>query len=113
AVLALMGEASASTPQLQKAFEIVTGLRAQQSETTTQESLWLLLAARTLEAQNKDLAFEVNGAAVNGAFQTVLSGSDLSAASIPVINVGAMLPNPTSQKFETAISQEQFAKDGL
>ncbi len=113
AVLALMGEGGASTAQLQKAFEIVTGLRAQQSETTTQESLWLLLAARTLDAQNKDLAFEVNGAAVKGAFQTVLSGSDLSAASIPVINVSAILPNATSQKFETAMSQEQFAKEGL
>ena len=113
AVLALMGEGGASTPQLQKAFEIVTTLRAQQKETTTQESLWLLLAARTLDAQNKDLTLDVNGAAVKGAFQTVLSGSDLSASSIPVINVSAILPNTASQKFETAMSQEQFAKDGL
>jgi uncharacterized protein YfaS (alpha-2-macroglobulin family) len=113
AVLALMGEGGASTAQLQKAFEIVTTLRAQQNETTTQESLWLLLAARTLDAQNKDLTLEVNGAAVNGAFQTVLSGSDLNAASIPLINVSAILPNAASQKFETAMSQEQFAKDGL
>ena len=113
AVLALMGEGGASTPQLQKAFEIVTTLRAQQKETTTQESLWLLLAARTLDAQNKDLTLDVNGAAVKGAFQTVLSGSDLSASSIPVINVSAILPNTASEKFETAMSQEQFAKDGL
>ncbi len=113
AVLALMGEGGASTPQLQKAFEIVTALRAQQRETTTQESLWLLLAARTLEAQNKDLTLEVNSTAVNGAFQTVLSGGDLNAASIPVVNVSALLPNATSQKFETAMSQEQFVEDGL
>ncbi len=38
AVLALMGESGVSTPQLQKAFNIVTKLRAQQKETTTQES---------------------------------------------------------------------------
>ncbi len=57
-----MGEGGATTAQLQKAFEIVTTLRAQQNETTTQESLWLLLAARTLDAQNKDLTLEVNGA---------------------------------------------------
>ncbi len=43
----------------------------------------------------------------------MLSGSDLNAASIPVINVSAILPNAASQKFETAMSQEQFAKDGL
>ena len=55
----------------------------------------------------------MNGAAVKGAFQTVLSGSDLNASSIPVINVSAILPNTASQKFETAMSQEQFAKDGL
>ena len=113
AVLALMGEGGASTAQLQKAFEIVTALRAQHRDTTTQESLWLLLAARTLDAQNRDLTLEVNGAAVKGAFQTVLSGSDLAAPSIPIINVSAILPNSSSQKFEAAISQEQFAKDGL
>jgi len=113
AVLALMGESRASTVQLQKAFGIVTALRAQHQETTTQESLWLLLAARTLDAQNKDLTLEVNGQPVQGAFQTVLSGSDLAAPSVPIINVSAILPNSTSQKFETAMSQEQFAKDGL
>ncbi|MGA7328923.1 MAG: hypothetical protein WBX25_31660, partial [Rhodomicrobium sp.] len=66
AVLALMGEGGAATPQLQKAFSMVTALRAQQRETTTQESLWLLLAARTLDAQNKDLNLEVNGLPVKG-----------------------------------------------
>ncbi|MGP0042209.1 MAG: alpha-2-macroglobulin family protein, partial [Rhodomicrobium sp.] len=113
AVLALMGESGAATPQLQKAFGVVTALRAQQKETTTQESLWLLLAARTLDAQNKDLTLDVNGAAVKGAFQAVLSGSDLSASSIPIVNVSSILPNSASQKFETVMSQEQFARDGL
>ena len=113
AVLALMGEGGASTAQLQKAFEIVTALRSRQRDTTTQESLWLLLAARTLDSQNRDLTLEVNGTPVKGAFQTVLSGSDLAASSIPIINVSAILPNATSQKFETAMSQEQFAKDGF
>jgi uncharacterized protein YfaS (alpha-2-macroglobulin family) len=88
-------------------------LRAQQRETTTQESLWLLLAARSIEAQNKDLAFEVNGAPLKGSFQTVLSGSDFSQPSIPIINVSALLPKSTSPNFETAMSKEQFAKDGL
>jgi alpha-2-macroglobulin len=113
AVLALMGEGGATTPQLQKAFGIVSSLRAQQKETTTQESLWLLLAARTLDAQNKDLTLEVNGAPVKGSFQTVLSGSELSGGSIPVINVSAILPNAASQKFETTLSKEQFAAEGL
>ena len=113
AVLALMGEGGASTAQMQKAFTIVSALRAQQKETTTQESLWLLLAARTLDTLNKDLTLEVNGAPVKGAFQTVLSGSDLASSSIPVINISAILPNAASQKFETAMSQDQFAKDGL
>lgn len=113
AVLALMGEGGAATPQLQRAFAIVTALRAQRTVTTTQESLWLLLAARTLDAQNKDLTLEVNGAPVRGAFQTVLSGSDFGESSIPVINVSAILPNSSSQKFEATLSKEQFAKNGL
>ena len=113
AVLALMGEAALSTPQLQKAFNIVTKFRAQQKETTTQESLWLLLAARTLDAQNKDLALEVNGAPVKGSFQTVLSGSDLTAGPIQITNVSAILPNAASDKFQTVLTPKQFASEGL
>jgi hypothetical protein len=116
AVLALMGEGGATAPQIQKAFGIVTKLRAQQKETTTQESLWLLLAARTLDAQNKDLTLEVNGAPLKGSFQTVISGSDLAAGAaptIPVINVSAILPNASSEKFQTLLTKEQFANEGL
>ncbi len=113
AVLALMGESNAATPQLQKAFSIVTALREQQKETTTQESLWLLLAARTLDAQNKDLTLDVNGSPVQGAFQTVLNGSDLTGGPVRVTNVSAILPNAASGKFETVLSQDQFAKEGL
>ena len=112
AVLALMGESGASTPQLQKAFHIVTKLRAHQKETTTQESLWLLLAARTLDAQNKDLALEVNGAPVKGSFQTVLSGRDF-AGPIEITNVSAILPNAASEKFQTMLTPAQFASQGL
>jgi uncharacterized protein YfaS (alpha-2-macroglobulin family) len=112
AVLALMGESGASTPQLQKAFHIVTKLRAQQKETTTQESLWLLLAARTLDAQNKDLALEVNGVPVKGSFQTVLSGGDL-AGSIQITNVSAILPNAASGTLQTMLTPAQFASQGL
>ncbi len=113
AVLALMGESGASTPQLQKAFNIVVKLRALQKETTTQESLWLLLAARTLDAQNKDLALEVNGVPVKGSFQTVLAGSDLTAGPIQVTNVSAILPNAASDKFQTMLTPQQFASQGL
>ena len=112
AVLALMGESGASTPQLQKAFHIVTKSRAHQKETTTQESLWLLLAARTLDAQNKDLALEVNGAPVKGSFQTVLSGRDF-AGPIEITNVSAILPNAASEKFQTMLTPAQFASQGL
>ncbi len=113
AVLALMGESSAATPQLQKAFDIVVKLRAQQKETTTQESLWLLLAARTLDAQNKDLALEVNGAPVKGSFQTVLSPSDFATGVAQITNVSAILPNAASDKFETVLTKDQFAGEGL
>ena len=113
AVLALMGESGAATPQLQKAFSIVSALRAQQKETTTQESLWLLLAARTLDAQNKDLSLEVNGLPVQGSFQTVLNGSDFTAPSVQIMNVSAILPNASSKSFETMLTKEQLAHDGL
>jgi len=112
AVLALMGESGASTPQLQKAFNIVVKLRAQQKETTTQESLWLLLAARTLDAQNKDLALQVNGVPVKGSFQTVLSGSDF-AGPIEITNVSAILPNAASERLQTTLTPAQFTSQGL
>jgi uncharacterized protein YfaS (alpha-2-macroglobulin family) len=113
AVLALMGESGAATPQLQKAFDLVVKLRAQQKETTTQESLWLLLAARTLDAQNKDLALEVNGLPVKGSFQAVLTGGDFVTGPIQVTNISAILPNAASEKFETVLTKDQFAAQGL
>ncbi len=112
AVLALLGESGAATPQLQKAFNLVTKLRSQQKETTTQESLWLLLAARTLDAQNKDLALEVNGAPVKGSFQTVLSGADFNGP-IEITNVSANLPNAASGKFQAVLTAAQMASQGL
>ncbi|HYA81108.1 MAG TPA: alpha-2-macroglobulin family protein, partial [Methylocystis sp.] len=113
AVLALMGESAASTPQLQKAFNLVLKLRAQQKETTTQESLWLLLAARTLDAQNKDLALEVNGVPVKGSFQTVLSGGDFTGGRLQITNVSAILPNAASDKLQAALTPAEFASEGL
>lgn len=113
AVLALMGESGASTPQLQKAFTIVTKLRAEQKETTTQESLWLLLAARTLDAQNKDLMLEVNGVPVKGSFQTVLAGSDFAKGRLEITNVSAILPNASSGKLDTVLTPAEFAAEGL
>jgi hypothetical protein len=50
---------------------------------------------------------------VKGAFQTVLSGTDLSAPSFAVTNVSAILPNASSEKFETSMTPEQFARGGL
>lgn len=113
-VLALLGESGISTPALKKAFDSVTALRAQHRDTTTQESLWLVLAARTLSSQNKDLSLEVNGSPVQGAFQAVLTGSDLSSGLVQIANVGnATDATPVTSRFEITMSKEQFDENGL
>ncbi len=108
-----MGETGVGSGSLSKVIGTISALRARQGDTTTQESLWLLLAARTLEAQNKGMTLDVNGTAVQGAFQTVLSGNDITNGNVRVMNVSMVPSSTASPSSDVMIPGDQFSKTGL
>jgi uncharacterized protein YfaS (alpha-2-macroglobulin family) len=111
AVLALIGESGVASGSISKAAATVSALRSRQRDTTTQESLWLLLAARTLEAQNKSVALDVNGKPVAGAFQTVLSGNDIANGSVRILNAAST--SPAGGASDSLVPSDAFNRDGL
>jgi hypothetical protein len=66
ATLALAAETTPAPASLADMTRLVAQLQAQRSTTSTQENAWLLLAARGLLADTRDLDLEVNGEAHEG-----------------------------------------------
>jgi uncharacterized protein YfaS (alpha-2-macroglobulin family) len=111
--LALMTEAKMDVPSALKAMQAIPVLRAKNQGVTTQESLWLLLAARGLANEDKGLKLDVNGNAVNGAFQTVLHTADFSSGGMEIENLGALALPASTTPLQTTLSEADFAGNGL
>ncbi|UHS59180.1 alpha-2-macroglobulin family protein [Agrobacterium vaccinii] len=56
------------------------------SYTSTQEQAWMLLAARALQGEDKDVRLDVNGALVEGGYSKTLTGDDLLQSPIKLTN---------------------------
>jgi uncharacterized protein YfaS (alpha-2-macroglobulin family) len=86
AILALAAESrpqSIVVPQLAK----IVGKRWEESRwTSTQEQAWLVLAARALKNSDQDIRVTVNGDMKQGGYQTRLSGEDLLANPVNIVN---------------------------
>jgi hypothetical protein len=111
--LALILEARAEVPGISNLLSHIAKLRAAQSNATTQESLWLLLAARGLANQDKALKLDVNGEPVQGAFQTVLRTADFKSGGMEISNLGALALPAATGRLETTLSEDEFAGNGL
>lgn len=88
AMLALASETRPMTPIVPDMIQLVEAELASKRRTSTQENAWMLLAARAAQDANRDIALEVDGRNVSGAYSTSFGGEDLIAAPIRVINRG-------------------------
>ncbi len=59
------------------------------SYTSTQEQAWMLLAARALQGEDKDVRLDVNGALVEGGYSKTLTGDELLQSPIKLTNASA------------------------
>jgi uncharacterized protein YfaS (alpha-2-macroglobulin family) len=59
------------------------------STTSTQEQLWMLLAARAVSGGDKGLALTVDGTAVSGAFAARKTGEEILAHPVTIANTGS------------------------
>lgn len=90
-VLALIAEANGERADISRAVSIVDATRnsARYSYTSTQEQMWMVLAAQAMAKDAEGMTLTVDGAARKGAFYRTLSAEALEAKSLTIANPGA------------------------
>jgi uncharacterized protein YfaS (alpha-2-macroglobulin family) len=88
AMLALAAESNPMPSVVPAMVRYVAAERAKVRWTSTQDEAWMLLAARALTAGNASLSLEVDGAAHSGSYSARVSGEELAARPITVVNRG-------------------------
>ncbi len=88
AVLALAAESGPQPDIIPQLTKIVAGEWENKTYTSTQEQTWMLMAARSLQGADTDLAFDVNGVPQNGHYFKRISGDDLMAKPVTITNKG-------------------------
>ncbi len=86
AVLALAAESRPAPPILPQLADIVTREWDRRSYTSTQEQAWMLLAARSIENADQDLALAINGIAHSGRYASRMTGDALLTQPVTVSN---------------------------
>ena len=89
AMLALAAETKPLPADIPAMVGYVAEARRKAVSTSTQDEAWLLLAARAVQAGDSGLKLDVGGAPHDGNFARRLSGSELAAKPITLVNRGA------------------------
>jgi uncharacterized protein YfaS (alpha-2-macroglobulin family) len=124
AILTLISETKSLPQTVPGMLQTVSRSRAARSATSTQENAWLLLAAKSLIDQSRDLTLEVDGVPENGPVQRVIGASDLSVAptviknpseqqvsASVIVNGASVTPEPAASSGFT-IERQVFTTDG-
>lgn len=89
AILALSVEAKSSAIPKSKLIQAVLQARQKKTFTSTQENAWMLLAANSLEANDRSILLEINGEALQGEQRRTFTPSDLAAKPFIAMNKSA------------------------
>lgn len=90
-VLALIAEANGERADISRAVSILDATRnsARYSYTSTQEQMWMVLAAQAMAKDAEGMTLTVDGTARKGALYRTLSAEALEAKSLTIANPGA------------------------
>ncbi len=80
AIVALAENGNARPPVIQAALKVISDERAKSRYASTQEMTWMVLAARSVVAEARAVALNVDGSAHQGAFYKVYRGEALDEA---------------------------------
>ena len=105
AILALASDAKAKPEVIRTAMSAVEVERARTSYASTQDMAWLVLAARAVTADAKDIRLDINGKPHDGSFNSVYRDAQL-ATGIRVANTG-----PEQVRAVVAISGSPWAPE--
>jgi uncharacterized protein YfaS (alpha-2-macroglobulin family) len=86
ALLALAGETRPAPSVLPRISRHVADAYADAATLSTQEQLWLVLAARALQQDSDDLSFEVDGTSHQGHLSRRFEGEQLSGNPVRIVN---------------------------
>lgn len=89
AVLALIAESGGDRAEIVRAVSVVDAGRQATRFTSTQENMWMVLAAQALAREAEGVVLTVDGAERKGAFYRTLSAAALEAGPLTVANPGA------------------------
>ena len=89
AMLALAAESTPTPGIVPELIKFVSAAKTARQSTSTQEDAWMVLAARAIAAGNKSISVNVNGQAFAGAYQARLSGEEIRANPLTIVNQGA------------------------
>tara|TARA_R100001129_G_scaffold173655_2_gene145353 strand:+ start:5131 stop:10584 length:5454 start_codon:yes stop_codon:yes gene_type:complete len=87
-ILALVAESDPAPELVPELIGFIGSRLDERRYTSTQENAWMVLAARALEEANRKITIEVNGETKQGAWQESLTGDELLANPVTLINRG-------------------------
>lgn len=87
--LALIAEANGERADITRAANIVEGARNAARYTSTQENMWMVLAAQAMAKEAEGMVLTVDGAERKGALYRTLSQEALEARPLTIANPGA------------------------
>ena len=88
AILALAAETKPAPKIVPELIKFVAEEREKKQWTSTQEEVWMVLAARAISETGNSIQLAVNGTAHQGSFAQRLSGDDLLQSPLTVENLG-------------------------
>lgn len=89
AMLALAAESTPTPGIVPELIRFVSDAKTAKKSTSTQEDAWMVLAARAITAGNRSISVSVNGQAFAGAYETRMSGAEIGANPLTIVNQGA------------------------
>jgi hypothetical protein len=87
-VMALVAESSGDTAEVTRAAAVVDQARGATTHTSTQEQMWMVLAAQALAADPANVTLAVNGTQRQGAFYRTYTERELEAGPVVIANRG-------------------------
>ncbi len=86
AVLALAAESKPMPRVVPELVSLVSADRRAKRETSTQEEVWMLLAARAMKGQDASVELDVNGERRTGGINERMTGEELQSSPLVVVN---------------------------
>jgi len=104
AMLALAAESTPTPGIVPELIRFVGDAKSARTSTSTQEDAWMVLAARAISQGNRSISVNVNGQAFSGAYETRMSGEEIGANPLTIVNQG---PDPVDAVVTTIAAPSQ------